>query len=146
MSHHCNTCDIADGPVSMGFAAGPIVNGEVTAVPVTSCTLCKQPVRVLAEDVPPPAGYGLQNPGKNKVVRAPAASQVGTRVARAEVLPPVISGGNIIKAARARVRELNRALKEADAWRRERDDLVRLLKASKEKPVRTNVTPIKAAR
>ena len=142
MSHHCNTCDIADGPVSMGFAAGPIVNGEVTAVPVTSCTLCKQPVRVLAEDVPPPAGYGLQNPGKNKGVRASAPSQAGTRVALAEML---ISGGNIIKAARARVRELNRALKEADAWRRERDDLVRLLKASKEKP-RTNVTPIKVAR
>jgi len=145
MSHHCATCDITDGPVSMGFAAGPIVAGEVTAVPVTTCTQCKQPVTVHREDVPPPAGYGLQNPAENKGVRAPVASQVGTRVSRSEVLPPVISGGNIIKAARARVRELNRALKEADAWRRERDDLVRLLKASKEKP-RTNVTPLKAAR
>lgn len=146
MSHHCPTCDITDGPISMGFTAGQMLNGSAEAVPSTSCAICKQPVIVHRDDVPPPGGYGLHQaatkPLENKGVRAFAAP---LRIAPSEVLPPIVTGGNILKAARARVLELNRALKQADAWRRERDDLVRLLKASKEKP-RANVTPIKAAR
>ena len=135
MSHHCPTCDITDGPISMGFTAGPMVNGSAEAVPSTSCTICKQPV-IVRQEMP------VANPLGNKGVRAFAAP---LRIAQSEVLPPIVTGGNILKAARARVLELNRVLKQADAWRRERDDLVRLLKASKEKP-RANVTPIKAAR
>ncbi len=137
MSHYCITCDLADGPISMGFVAGPITNGEVTAVPTTTCTICKQPVRVQSEEI------AVANPLENKGVRAVHPTP---RIGKAEVLPPIITGGNILKAARARVRELNRALKEAEGWRRERDDLVRLLKASKEQPKRSNLSELKVAR
>lgn len=129
MKTHCITCNLSDGPTSMGFVAGPIVNGEKTAIPATSCTLCKQPVTVYEDDTPPAGGYGLHEPPTAPAPRPRAAVRLET-----EPVPDAGPTFNVIKASRERLRDLKRLLKRAAGWQREHDELERLLKAAQSKP------------
>ncbi len=137
---YCPSCDIHNGPTSLGFVAGPIVNGEKTSVMATSCAVCK---RVLDDEqnIPPPAGgYGLREEGPS--LSPAAVKALGKPSAASSTTPPADGQYNVIRAARVRVRELKRRLREAKEWQRELDQLERLLQASKQPP-RANVVPLR---
>lgn len=64
---------------------------------------------------------------------------------RATAAQPVLGGtGQLIKAAKQRLRELNAEIKRLRSLERERDELQRLLKAAKQKPA-NNVRSLRSA-
>lgn len=119
MSHRCIKCKTDEGPTASGYLPGPIVDGVPTPIPSVWCSICKTPVVDMSSE-------------PSEQIR-----QIGL-VAK-QVAAPIIALGqsfNVLRAARERVRELKRNLRQAKAWQSEHDQLVRLIKASKPATVR----------
>lgn len=119
--HRCPKCQTVNGPVMMGFRPGPIVDGAPTPIPQTVCLGCKVEVEEDASVPPPVGGYGFRDPPRVASPKGPSQTwSFGT----GETF-------NVVKAARERLRALKQNLKLAAEWKREHDELERLLKAAK---------------
>lgn len=73
------------------------------------------------------------------VAQSPAPVQASAPMPKGALAP-----GELLKMARARVREIDAQLKRMGALKRERDELNRLLRAAKERPSKSEkVTPLR---